>query len=116
MGIAGRRVIEADCSAKNAATVSSSATLSRNSNVPVSRATVSSTTKPDPLTTESSTHADVTHPILVSILQSAINMTTPTPPKTEYYKGYDDPTADMVLEVKGGVKFRVHSYLLRAHR
>jgi len=43
-------------------------------------------------------------------------MTTPTPARTEYYKGYDDPTADLVLEVKGGVKFRVFSYLLKAHR
>ena len=33
-----------------------------------------------------------------------------------YYKGYDDPTADMIIEVKGGIKFRVHSYLLQAHR
>ena len=38
------------------------------------------------------------------------------PAKTEYYEGYDDPTADMVVEVKEGVKFRVHSYLLKAHR
>jgi hypothetical protein len=44
------------------------------------------------------------------------NMTTPTSAKTEYYKGYDDPTADMVLEVKGGVKFRVHSWLLKSQR
>jgi len=43
-------------------------------------------------------------------------MTTPTPARIEYYKGYDDPTADLVLEVKGGVKFRVFSYLLKAHR
>jgi hypothetical protein len=43
-------------------------------------------------------------------------MTTSNPAKTEYYKGYDDPTADMVLEVKGGAKFRVHSYLLKSHR
>ena len=43
-------------------------------------------------------------------------MSDQVPVKTEYYKGYDDPTADMVLEVEGGVKFRVHSYLLKAHR
>ena len=43
-------------------------------------------------------------------------MTNPSPAKTEYYKGYDDPAADMVLEVKGGVNFRVHSCLLKAHR
>jgi len=43
-------------------------------------------------------------------------MTTPNPAKAEYYEGYDDPTADMVVEVKEGVRFRVHSYLLKAHR
>jgi hypothetical protein len=43
-------------------------------------------------------------------------MTNPEPAKTEYYKGENDPTADMVLEVEGGVKFRVHSYMLKAHR
>ena len=43
-------------------------------------------------------------------------MTTPNPAKAEYYEGYDDPAADMVVEVKEGVKFRVHSYLLKAHR
>ena len=43
-------------------------------------------------------------------------MMTPDPAKAEYYEGYDDPTADMVVEVKGGSKFRVHSYLLKAHR
>jgi hypothetical protein len=43
-------------------------------------------------------------------------MTIPKPAKVEYYKGYDDPTADMVLKVKDGMKFRVHSYLLKAHR
>jgi len=43
-------------------------------------------------------------------------MTTPDPAKIEYLQGYDDPTADMVGEVKEGVKFRVHSYLLKAHR
>jgi hypothetical protein len=43
-------------------------------------------------------------------------MTTPDPAKIEYYKGYGDPNADMVLEVKGRVKFRVHLYLLKAHR
>jgi hypothetical protein len=40
-----------------------------------------------------------------------------TTPSTEtYYKGYDDPTADMIIEVNGGISFRVHWYLLKAHR
>jgi hypothetical protein len=43
-------------------------------------------------------------------------MTTTTPPKVEYHKGYDDPTADMVIKVNDGMKFRVDSYLLKAHR
>jgi hypothetical protein len=44
-------------------------------------------------------------------------MTIPDPAKTEYYKGYDDPTADMVLDgSEGRGEIRVHSYLLKAHR
>lgn len=66
------------------------------------------------------THADVypSHLCLLSfsLTASKVKITTPDPTMIEYHKEYDDPTADMVLEVKGGMKFRVHSYLLKAHR
>lgn len=56
------------------------------------------------------TRADFLHLFLPLFSTRPSKMTTAAPAQTEYYKGYDDPTADMMLEVKGGVKFRVHSY------
>jgi hypothetical protein len=40
----------------------------------------------------------------------------PESDKQTYHAKYNDPAADLVLECKDGVKFRVHSYLLKAHR
>lgn len=33
-----------------------------------------------------------------------------------YHPAHNDSTADLVIECPDGVKFRVHSYLLMAHR
>jgi hypothetical protein len=43
-------------------------------------------------------------------------MTNINPSQITYHEGFDDPAADMVIEVNDGFKFQVHSYLLKANR
>jgi hypothetical protein len=39
-----------------------------------------------------------------------------TLPKESYHPKYHDADADLVIECKDGIKLRVHSYVLKAHR
>jgi len=39
-----------------------------------------------------------------------------TNPKETYHPEFNDPEGDLVIECKDGVKFKVHSYILKAHR
>jgi hypothetical protein len=34
----------------------------------------------------------------------------------QYYPGYEDPTADMIIETMDKKRFRVHSHTLRTQR
>jgi hypothetical protein len=39
-----------------------------------------------------------------------------TTPKEIFHPDFNDPDADFVIECKDGIKLKVHSYILKAHR
>ena len=39
-----------------------------------------------------------------------------TTAKETFHKDFNDPDADLVIECQDGIKLRVYSYLLMAHR
>jgi hypothetical protein len=43
-------------------------------------------------------------------------MPNDTPDAGEYYEGFGDPTADMVIETTDEKRFRVHSHTLKTQR
>jgi hypothetical protein len=43
-------------------------------------------------------------------------MSSDTPDDPKYYVGFEDPTADMIIETTDKKRFRVHSHTLRTQR
>jgi hypothetical protein len=55
-------------------------------------------------------------PFIASSFFSDIRLLIRIMSTSEYHKDFSDPTADLVIKCQDGVHFRVHSYILKAHR